>query len=128
MMTAQDVPRLRVLGRPFKPVALGLALNVFIIAQANFRTDDRGIGGLLSIVLALTAGTALVLLCAGWFFGRQRLAEYGLLLTAGVYITRAIFVALGDPWDQSILFSIGAAIIAGGSYLLEATDPKRGQP
>lgn len=119
---------MRILGRPIKPVALGLALNVLVIAQANIRNDDRGIGQGLAYLLALAAGAAFVLLCAGWFMKRQRLAEYGLLLTAGVYMTRAIFVALENPWDQAIFFSVGAAIIAGGSYLLEATDPRRGQP
>lgn len=121
-MTRGDVPGVRLLGRPFKPVALGLTLNMLIVAQSNFRGVDRGTIEPLSTIVAVLATVAVAFLILGWVMRLQRLAEAGLLLTAAVYMTRAAFIQFTNAWDQAVFFSLAAAIIAGGSYYLEVAD------
>jgi hypothetical protein len=125
-MSKGDVEGLRVFGRPLKPVALGLTLTMIIVAQSNFRGADRGTEYPLSVVLGVLAVIAAVTLAAGWICGRQRIAEAGLLLVVGVYATRATFIQMVSPFDQAVWFSLATVIIAGGAYILEASDGRQG--
>lgn len=126
-MSKQDIPGLRVLGRPLKPVALGLTLTMVIIAQSNFRGADRGTQYPLSVVLGIAAVAAAVTLLVGWIKGLQKVAEIGLLLVVGVYVARATFIQMSSPFDQAVWFSLATVIIAGGSYVLEASEDRRGR-
>lgn len=121
-MTRGDVPGVRLLGRPIKPVALGLTLNMLIVAQANFRDMDRGTTPPMSTMLGVMAVVAVTALILGWVLRMQRLAEVGLLVTVFVYATRAVFIQLTNTWDEAVFFSLAAVIIAGGSYYLEVAD------
>lgn len=125
MMTKGDLDTIRVWGRPLKPVALGLTLTMVIVAQANLRAADRGTTPPLSYVVAAVAGAAVIALIWGWVGRSQRLAEIGLLLVVAAYATRAAFVYLSSGPDQAVFFSLASVIIAGGSYLLEATSRRR---
>jgi hypothetical protein len=124
-MTKGDLPGLTVFGRPLKPVAFGLTLAMVIVAQSNFRGADRGTEYPLSVFLGFAAVAAIVTLIVGWVCSRQRVAEAGLLLVVGVYVTRAAFIQMYNPWDQAVFFSLSTAIIAAGSYMLEATSTDR---
>lgn len=126
MMTKGDLDTIRVGGRPLKPVALGLTLTMAIVAQANFRGIDRGTTPPLSYVVAAIAVVAFVALLWGWVGRNQRAAEIGLLLVVAAYSTRAAFVYLSSGFDQAVFFSLASVIIAGGSYLLEASS-RRGE-
>ena len=76
-------------------------------------------------VVAVAAGAAAVALTAGWWARDQRMAEVGLLLAAGVYITRAMFIlATVGITAQGVYLSLGGAFIAAGSYVLEVRDPR----
>lgn len=123
-MTKGDLP-FRVFGRPLKPVALGLTLTMIIIAQSNLRGVDRGTDYPLSTILGVLAVVSAITLAVGWFWDRQTIAEVGLLLTVGVYTTRAAFIQFSTPWDQAIWFSLATVVIAGGAYMLEASDHRR---
>lgn len=123
-MTRGDLPGLTVFGRPLKPVAFGLTLSMVIIAQSNFRGADRGTGYPLSVLLGICAAAAAATLVIGWAGRLQRVAEVGLLLVVGVYVTRAVFIFLSSVPDQSVFFSLSTAIIAGGSFMLEAAEPE----
>ena len=127
MMSRGDLPGLRIFGRPLKPVAFGLTLAMVIIAQSNFRNADRGTEYPLSVFLGIAAVAAAVTLVVGWVGSRQRIAEVGLLLVVGVYVTRAVFIQMTSPWDQAVFFSLSTAIIAAGSFMLEAAEPERGR-
>lgn len=124
-MSKQDLPGVTFLGRPLKPVAFGLTLMMIIIAQSNFRGADRGTEYPLSVVLGIAAVAAAVTLIIGWATGRQTIAEIGLLTVVCVYVTRAAFIQFSTPWDQAVFFSLSTAIIAGGSYILEASERRR---
>lgn len=126
-MTHGDVPGVTVFGRPLKPVALGLTLTMVIVAQANFRSEDRGTEYPLSFVLAILAVAAAVTLAVGWLGGRQKVAEIGLLLVVGVYAARAAFIQMVSPFDQAVFFSLATVVIAGGAYILEASSDGRGR-
>lgn len=120
-----DIPGVRLLGRPLKPVALGLTLTMIIVAQSNFRGADRGTQYPLSMVLAVAAAVAAVTLAVGWISRRQRIAELGLLLVVGVYTARAAFIQMVSPFDQAVWFSLATVVIAAGAYVLEASDHRR---
>ena len=126
-MTHGDVPGVTLFGRPLKPVALGLTLTMVIVAQSNLRGADRGTEYPLSIILGVLAIAAAVTLAVGWVGKMQRIAEVGLLLVVGVYVTRAVFIQMTSPWDQAVFFSMSTAIIAAGSFMLEAAEPERGR-
>jgi hypothetical protein len=125
-MTKGDLEGAALWGRPVKPVAAGLTLNMLIVAQSNFRGMDRGTLPPLSWILGTAAVVAVACLIIGWVSNSQHLAEVGLLLTVGVYVARATFIMLENPWDQAIFFSLAVIVIAGGSYFLEAND-RRGR-
>jgi len=99
---------------------------MIVIAQSNVRVMDRGVQLPLSLILAVAAGISAATLIAGWIGRQQRIAELGLVLAFGTYMTRAAFIFLESGWDQAVFFSLSTAIIAGGSYLLEHEDKGRG--
>lgn len=133
-MTSQDLPGVRAFGRPVKPVALGFVALMGTLCLTNL----LGIGALQTTIwgqiVAVVAGTAAVALMAGWWGRSQRMAEVGLLLSASVYVYRSIAAFLSDPIGvltftdgivvQATFLSIGAAVIAAGSYALERAESK----
>jgi hypothetical protein len=125
-MTKGDLDTITIAGRPMKPVAMGITLTMVVVASSNWRGFDRGTEPPLSYVVAALATTAIIALLWGWFGRNQRAAEIGLLLVVAAYSTRAAFVYLSSGLDQAVYFSLASVIIAGGSYLLEASS-RRGE-
>lgn len=112
----------RVLDRRIQPVALGLTLTMLVVAQANFRGFDRGTEPPLSYFVAVAATVAALALTVGWAMQKQRLVEFGLLMVVLAYAARAAAIAMTNPWDQAILFSLATVVLAGGSYYVEVLD------
>jgi len=115
-----------IFGRPVKPVSLGFA--IFMVTFVVYNVRNVGLFGdsRWGDVIAVVAGAAFLLLMTAWFRNSQRLAEYGLLLSCTVFTIRGTFLLLVFGWDrQDVYFSLGTAIIAGGSYFLERVDPYR---
>ncbi len=124
-MTKGDLDKMRVLGRPIKPVALGLSLTMLVVFWVNVRDTGRVTDELLAHLLTVLAGVAFVLLVAGWVWTRQRLAETGLLLAAATLFTRSMFLYLtGGITEQAVWLTLASAITAAGAYLLEKTDDR----
>ncbi len=126
-MTKGDLDKVTFMGRPLKPVALGLTILMITLAVANW-TDNGLLGdNILSHILAAIAGLSALLLTAGWIAGKQRIAEIGLLGAAAVNIARSSFLLFTfGPGQQSVWLSLGVTVIAGGAYLLETwDDPER---
>lgn len=109
-----------VLGRAVKPVAFGLALIMLGLCVYNLlglgTFGATPLASAYAILTALSAG----LLVAGWVGRWQQVAEWGLLISCWVLATRALFIWLTEGWEErGVILSTGAAVIAGGSYLLE---------
>ena len=120
-----DLP-LKVWGRPVKPVALGFCVLMGTLAVYNI----RGIGLLgdtaWSHAVGVLAGTSALMMLVGWIGKRQALAKYGLFAAAITYLIRLFYLLLTEGiTNQSFWLSLGAAIIASGSFFLEDIDPKR---
>lgn len=115
-----------VMGRPTKPVALGLAMLCAILAVSNvFGADSLG-DSLWSHVVIPVAGVAALLFTAAWWRIDQRFLEWALLLAFGLHVARAAFIPLATGWsgfaEQDAWQSLAVAVIAGGAYLLEKGD------
>ena len=127
-MTAGDLEGVTVMGRPIKPVALGLTILMLSLLVINLTGVGELTGTLLARVIAVMAGTAAVTLVAGWVWRSQRMAQAGLLLAAIVYITRSAFIALDSGIGSiGVWLGGGAGVIAAGAYLLETWDSDRGK-
>ena len=117
-----------VLGRPFKPVALGFCVSMPALAIYNYLDvgilGDSGWGDAIGAV----AGISFVLLIGGWFWSKQQMTEHGLLLVFVAYLARALwFLFTVGLSSQSLWLSLSVVIIGGGSFFLEAVNPKQEQ-
>ena len=126
-MTKGDLDGLLVFGRPVKPLALGMTvLMVALTVQNVFHVGAFG-DLILGDVVAALSSVAAVTLFLGWWRSSQRMAELGLLLAATVYVTRSAFLLfIGEPATEGIYLGLGAAVMAGGAYLLERWDEHTG--
>lgn len=125
MTTHGDVPGTTILGRPYKPLAVGL----IIAATAYFADSALRIVGhtnhplltLGSPVAGVVAGVAAVVMGVSWGIRSQSLYEGGLLLALGALAARAVEVALLGNWFNALL-PLAMACMAGGAYWLEMID------
>lgn len=124
-VTRGDLPW-KMFGRTLKPVAFAQMLALLVLAVAYVERFERepGTDTIAGVLFAAAAGTGAGLLFAGWVRGSQRLAEWGLLFAAGVWIARAALVLLTGYGDDPVAFwlSLCWAIAAGGAFLLESID------
>lgn len=114
-----------IFGRPIKPVSIGFA--IFMLTFSVINVLDVGVfeNSVLGDVVAVLAGGAFAMLVLAGVVNSQRIAEYGLLLSCTVLVIRGTFIALTlGVTHREVFFSIATAIIAGGSYFLERTDPR----
>lgn len=116
-----------ILGRPVKPVSFGLAVLMVTLFVTNILdvgvTRESGWGDLLGVVALLSA----ISLALAWIRSSQRLTEIGLLLATAAYTIRSIFLLLTLGVSASTFwYSLGLAVIAGGSFFLEQSDHVHG--
>lgn len=113
------------LGRPVKPVALGLLILGFFTGLANIIGGGDGISTLgWRYFIGVQGVLAGVALCVGWLRDSQRWAEYGLLIVFWMFFTRSVFVLLDTGWREADVYqALGVAVVAGGSFFLERIDP-----
>ena len=125
-MTAGDLPGLMPFSRPIKPVALGMSLLMLTLVVVNLTNVGELKDTALGDAIAVMAGAAAVCLWAGWLARSQRMAEAGLLLAAVTYVTRSAFILLDlGPGNMGVWLGAGAAVIAGGAFLLESWEDRR---
>lgn len=123
--TRGEIPGTDLLGRPFKPLALGMILgtsvlsadfllNIFREPILTAQTPYAGFFGLFAI-------TGMVL---GWGIRSQKIYEISLLLIMGIWISRSVeltmIVSLADG-----LLPFALAFMAGGAYWLEKVSINR---
>lgn len=122
-MTLTELPWL-FLGRRIRPLALGLSLANLVIG-IGILVLHHGPGDSLDMfwpgtAVGLQAVLATVLLWAGFWCKSDRMMQWGLLLTAGAWASRAFFIFRDSgPSDQSVQLSACWVFIAVGSYVLE---------
>jgi xanthine/uracil permease len=110
------------LGRPFKPVALGV--TILMIGLSVIPVFNLGLYGrdwfdwVLSTVSLFAAG----LLVTGWWKNDTRWTERGLAVATFVYLARFIYLVLVEPLEDSVSLAFGVLIIISGSYIMESND------
>lgn len=115
--------RVELLGRPVKPVALGL-----LVAMTALVATGIGGTGLLGgthwgYTGAAIALAAALLFVGSWVARSQRVAEAAILLAFFTLAARSIFLFIVAGAAQPAgWLSASLAIIAGGSYWLERGD------
>lgn len=120
-------------GRPVRPFHLAVTLSTLIIAISNLTSrlthDEKTfLGHTSSMVLGAFALTAVVMLTIGWWYDQDFSAEWGLLIATGVWMSRAVYIALTNEstyvlgTTAAVVLSLAWAIGAGGAYILERYD------
>jgi hypothetical protein len=127
-MSKGDLP-FTVFGRPVKPLAMALMVSTFTIFYSNVVVNNDVAGGAyVGDIVGWTAGLTSLLLLLGWVHRSQRIAELGLLLATGVWVSRMAVVAMTEGVGYfGVWLSLGWVLAAGGAYLLEAWDDKTAQ-
>jgi xanthine/uracil permease len=116
------LPGRSILGRPFKPVALGV--TILMIGLSVIPVFNLGLYGrdwfdwILSTVSLAAAG----LLVTGWWKNDTRWTERGLAVATFVYLARFIYLVLIEPLEDSVSLAFGVLVIIAGSYILESND------
>lgn len=128
-MTKGDIDGWAPWGRPVKPVAIGMCVLMATLTVFNI-LDAGELGALrLGDIVSVLTGTALAALVCGWAIRSQRMAEIGLFTAMVAYLLRMFFLLLTvGPTEQGVYLSLGAVIIAGGSYRLEVRSRLRERP
>ena len=118
----------KVVGRRFKPVALGVTIIMIGLAVAGVLKwgTFSGYGGPLLVLQIAASAVAAGLLIYGWWKDRERWAEWGLLVATFAYLERAVYLTIADTFGDSVLLAYGVLVIIAGSYVLEANDNRTG--
>ena len=125
-MTRAELPNVRILGRPFKPLAVGLimatgflGMNQFLVSmgfEPLVSTPSGSIGG-----IGLAAVFSVLGMIVSWIVNWQVLYKYSLLLCMGAWVARGFSQIMGGEWALAV-FPLAFAMMAGGSYILETVD------
>lgn len=126
-----NLKRHRFLGRPVKPLALGLILALFP-AALNGWVVAFGYPSLLDstgddMAIGIVATLALTLMVGGWFRKSQSMFEAALLFVVGAFTARAFLIVFLNPHPLEAMFPFAVAVIAGGAYVLEREGQVRGE-
>ena len=110
------------IGRPVRPFHFAVFIATGAVAVTNIDGEGTLLFGYASHTVGGLAGVAAVLLLAGWVTQRDRLAEWGLLLAAGMWASRAVFAALSGTGWFAVTLSVAWLVGSAGAYLLERYD------
>jgi hypothetical protein len=118
--TPAEIPRVRLWGRPVKPMAIGILMALSAVSINGWVGIAKPAG--YDRVLAVVAGITLALMLCSWCSRSQKIFEWSLLFTAGIFTARAAGVALEVGHPAAGLLPMSVAVLAGGSYILEKAD------
>ena len=129
-MTRAEIPSIQILGRPFKPLAVGLILAtgtmglnslLQLLGQGTVVTTPES----LPPILGVLAVASVVLMMSAWLVRSQRTYEVGLVLSVGAWAFRG-FGLLLDGGGLGFMFPISMMVMAAGAFLLERADERAG--
>ena len=117
-------------GRPIRPFHLAVTIATLVVAVSNLfaHQDATFLNHTSSSILGAIALAAVIFLFIGWWRTNDFAAEWGLLLATGVWLSRAVYIAITENnllvlgTLASVVLSLSWAIGAGGAYLLERYD------
>lgn len=116
-MTRTELPW-TIFHRGIRPVALGLSLATFVVLSSwvfHIKVVDIAFDtNIVGVVIGSIAGLSTLFAWFGWWLRNETFMRVQLITAAGVFT--GIWAA-----NISELLALCLAIIAGGSYLLEAT-------
>ena len=109
-------------GRPIRPFHLAVCIATSAVAITNIDGVGTVLTGTVSLVVGSIALVSASLLFIGWWINKDIFAEWGLLLAAGMWGSRAVFAWLSGAGWFSTTLSIAWLIGSTGAYLLERYD------
>jgi hypothetical protein len=115
-------------GRPIRPFHLAITISTATVGIANLFFDGIVLTGDTGNFVGVVACISAILLVFGWWFNNDWAAEWGLLLSAGCWGSRAMFALLTaeNPIASSLL-SFAWIVGASGAYILERYDHEIGK-
>jgi hypothetical protein len=112
----------RFLGRKIKPYAFAVSLTMFVLTYMMFNHLAVGefLRGWQGNFAAVLAGASAVWLSVGWWWQRQALLEWGLLLAAGgwMVVTASLAFEFGVFYHNTLL-AFCWVVASVGSWFLE---------
>lgn len=112
----------RFLGRKIKPYALAVSLTMFVLCwmMVNHLAVGEFLRGWQGEVAAVLSGASAVWLTVGWWWQRQSLLEWGLLMAAGAWmVTTAVLSFEFGVFYHNTLLAFCWVIASVGSWVLE---------
>lgn len=120
MTTPAELPRVHWLGRPVKPLAVGLIIALIGVTLNIWLPVAEPSG--FDCPLGWIACGTLATMFASWARRSQITYEWALLFTAGVFTARAVGVWMVTDYFLAGILPFSVAVLAGGSYILERAD------
>lgn len=114
-------------GRPVRPFHLAVAIATSTVAISNLLFEGIVLQDNIGNIVGTVSLMASAFLVTGWWFGKEWLAEWGLILATGTFAARAAFSVLSVQAFNSFFLSIAWTVGAGGAYLLERYDNVTGK-
>ena len=123
-MDLDSLNKIVIFGRPFKPLALAMAMSMGTVFWFNIVTDsDVLVDSLPGNLVGVMAGFSLVLLVWSWWAKSESLLRWGLLVSSGVWVSRMTLIALLEGLDfYGVWLSMAWVVAAVGAYLYEIRD------
>lgn len=114
----------RFLGRNVKPYAFAVSLSMFVLCwmMVNHLAVGEYLDGWQADVVSVLAGASAVWLSVGWWWQKQALLEWGLLMAAGgwMIVSASLAFEFGVLYHNTLL-AFCWVIASVGSWVLERT-------
>jgi len=112
----------RFFGRKIKPYAFAVSLAMFVLTlmMVNHLAVGQYLDRWQGNVAAVAAGVSALWLSVGWWWQKQVLLEWGLLLAAGAWMVVSASLAFEfGPFYHNTLLAFCWVIASVGSWVLE---------
>lgn len=115
----------KILGRRIRPFSFAIMFTTIVVGVQYVGLHTGPGNAVADWFTGGFAFTAALMLLIGWAFNKDDLHDWGLLIAAGVWGSRAALYVLESGWDTlSVWFSLGWFMGIMGAYALERFDHK----
>lgn len=113
----------KVMGRRIRPFSFAIMCTTFVVGIQHLGLHDGPGAAVADWFTGGFAFTAALMLLIGWAFKQDDIHDWGLLVAAGVWGSRAALYFMEDgPSALGVYFSLGWFAGIMGAYLLERYD------